>query len=327
MTALEHNRKLVRDFIGASKVHSRYPRVSEQAEAVPLDTSKFPSFAYNPSIGRDVTGRMWLTCRWHHAKDYTTRIGIAEVTGTGELLHGQMLALGEHSIEDARLFQLQGELWLSWVQSNFLGQKDPKCVVKYTKLERPHNEEPSKRHWQSSRVYQPNGGGNDGTGLQKNWVFFEAMNENLFCVWESSPRHIVFQMQGEAIVNEYVTPEITWPYGPIRGGNIIPWNRKLLRVFHSSTEHDFGGRTEKRYYIGSCLMESKPPFTVLRVSQRPILCGSELDALTPAQRSACFHFKPNVVFPCGLMQIGDNLVSAVGINDSTCSLVKIKPNV
>ena len=71
-----HNRDLATDFIAKSGVLSRYPKVSEQVECLPLDSARLPAFSYNPSIYRK-EGRLWMTYRYHYEANFKTRIGIA----------------------------------------------------------------------------------------------------------------------------------------------------------------------------------------------------------------------------------------------------------
>ena len=309
----EHNDKLCAEFMAKSKIYSRYPRVSEQAECLPLDTSQLPLRAYNPSIYRDERS-FFMTYRHHHKGDSSTRLGGALLSSDFLITLPQDIALPGISCEDARLFSLHGEPWMSWVESDFLGQRYPKSVVKYARLE---------PGWKVGRIYQPTAGGNDWKSMQKNWCFFES-DENLFCILNSWPGQTVLHVQGDTVVTEHKTRGIRWPYGEIRGGNIVPYDGKLLRFFHSSTEQG-PGRPEKRYYVGAALMEAKPPFETINISTKPILYGSEIDGLKSADRKTCRHWKANVVFPCGAITDGDGWLLACGINDAACALVRLKP--
>lgn len=325
MISLEYNRKLNAEYISAGKVFSRYPKVSQQAESLPLETAKLPAYSYNPSLYR-ANEKVLLTYRYHPKPgDFTTRLGIAELGANGVVEKSSTLPIDGFSIEDGRLFSLHGEPWLSWVESKWEGKfENAKSIVKYSRLEQVVNALPGEPRWKVSRIYQVEGGGNDGASTQKNWCLFES-NENLFCVFETVPEQIVFQIQGHKIVNEYRTPASRWPYGTIRGGNIVPWKDKLLRVFHSSIDYVWaGGRIEKRYFIGCLLMNPTTPFAVVAVASKPMIFGSEIDGLNSAQRKVCHHWKANVAFPCGAVADGENLVIAVGINDAACAVVRVK---
>ncbi len=312
---LKHNRELAAAFIAKSKVFSRFPKVSEQAEFLPLDTSKLPPYAYNPSI-IDAHGKRLMTYRYHFAGDWRTRLGIAEVDPIGIAFNPQDIPLEGNAQEDARLFWFHGEVWMSWVESNFIGQSNPKCVVRYGQLEQGR----------IVRVLQPKCGGNTGKDMEKNWAFFES-DENLYCIYKAEPEQTVLQMQGETVIHEHKTTGPRWPYGTIRGGSIVPYDGNLLRFFHSSTDRG-PGCMEYRYYMGACLMEPKPPFKTIAASKNPILFGSEIDHLTGAQRKACFHWRTmgkSIVIPYGAVIHDGGWLVSVGINDFSCALVKIKP--
>lgn len=320
MTALEHNQKLLADYMATSKVYSRYPKVSEQLPCLPLDASPLPKFSYNPSIIR-AEGDLWMTYRYHFAGDYRTRLGIARVGQDGRIDRVQDLPIEGHSVEDARLFAYHMEPWISWVESKWEGAlNSPKSVVKFAKVELPHNDNVMARVWKIGRIYQPDFANNDWSVIQKNWCFFEDGKEKFMCIYRPQPEQIVVNFSGDKAITQWNTKSPRWPYGEIRGGNIVPHDGKLLRFFHSRTNQGIGA-VENRYYVGAALMEPEPPFATIAVSRKPILYGSELPGGNGAR-----NWKSNVVYPCGAIKDGDGFILAVGINDSACALVKIKPS-
>ena len=305
-----HNIALWEKYRDDNAVVARYPAVSEQVELLPLDTTKLPPFAYNPSICK-IGGKLSMTYRYHFDGDARTRLGVAIIVDNVAVNPVDLTftdpATG-NSIEDARLFRFHGETSVSWIDSTLVRGQRPRCLVKYGHIE---------GRCKIAKTYQPKAGHNDGTAMEKNWGFFES-DENLFAVYICDPVHTVLQIQGNVVINEYKTDLVRWPYGAIRGGSFVPYDGKLLRFFHSRT--DVGvGRLEPRYYIGACLMEYRPPFKVLAVSRKPIVYGSELP------RYGVHHFKENVAFPGGAMVDGDAFVVAIGVNDAACSLVRITP--
>lgn len=308
-----YNRELSQKFLVDNKVFSRYPKVSEQVETIAIDTSKIPKFAYNPSLIR-VGDKLWMTYRYHTG-DYRTRLGMAWLSNDFKVMRASDLSIEGHSVEDARLFLLHGEPWMSWVESNWDGKTPPQSVVKYGMLT---------PEWKIERAFQPRDGGNDWGSMQKNWCFFES-DENLFCIYRSQPDQTVMQIQGDTTITEFKSGAVKWPYGEPRGGNIVPYDGKLLRIFHSSLRNELDTSTPHRYYIGALLMEPKPPFNVIRVGKKPIIYGSEIDSLKPAERKSCFHFKRNVAFPTGLIECNGGWILALGVNDAACALVKLKP--
>ena len=320
----EHNSKLCAEFIARSKVFSRYPRVSEQAESLPFG-SGLPKFAYNNSVMR-YNCDLWMSFRYHFSNDYRTKIGFALVTESGKIERVQDLELEGFSNEDVRLFMFQSEPWMSWVEAKWEGAMTyPKAVVKFAKLDLPHNDNPYKRRWRVDRIYHTTFGGNDWSSIQKNWCFFEDSDESMLFIYQTWPEQMVYKMSGDKPVTQWNSKGSQWPYGEIRGGTIVPHDGKLLRFFHSSTIYGIG-RKEHRYYVGALLMNPEPPFDILVVGKKPILYGSEIDNLPSAERKACRHWKANVVFPCGAVSYNGGWILAAGINDSACGLFKITPD-
>ena len=60
----DHNDRLCAEYMARSKTFSRYPRISEQVELIPLDTTLLPPRAYNPSLCR-VNGKLLMSYRYH----------------------------------------------------------------------------------------------------------------------------------------------------------------------------------------------------------------------------------------------------------------------
>lgn len=328
----EHNSRLCAEAVAKSGVHSRFPRVSEQVECLTLGLESLPKHAYNPSILRN-GGKLWMTYRYHFGGDARTRLGICQLGDGGKVVKSADLPISAFSVEDARLFSLHGEPWMSWVESQWEGKfENPRCITKYAQLESYLDplepDEEIRRNqvlmgFKINRQFQVKAGGNDMSSMQKNWCFFES-DENLFCIFESWPEQIVFQIKGDAVINEYRTKEVKWPYGPVRGGTIVPYDSKLLRFFHSATDYGIG-RPEHRYFVGAAILESKPPFATIAISRKPVLYGSESDNFKSAERKAIHHWKESVAFPTGAIVDGDNFILAVGVNDCACALVRIKP--
>jgi predicted GH43/DUF377 family glycosyl hydrolase len=308
-------------YLKSNRIYSRYPKVTEQCASVVI--KGLPPFAYNPSLLRWKDGFL-MTYRYHFDDTRNTKLGIAELdSGFAVLRHGAMPLTSEaQSYEDARLFSLHGEVWFSWTEAKDVNTASPTCVVKYAQLEEVPLYKKQPERWVISRVYQIASGANDWTTMQKNWVFFES-DENLFCIYRSIPLLVVWQVQGEKVIAEHNQPGVQWPYGDIRGGGVIAIDGKLLRLFHSPLDNDPSTNRQRRYFIGAAVMEYKPPFTTLGVTKHPIIYGSEIDSLSPGERKSCKHFKPSVAIPYGLIDDGESVLAAIGVNDSSCVVSRI----
>lgn len=311
---IAHNRRLLQQVLVREKVFSQYPRVSEQVELFPLQTEKLFKGGYNPCI--NAVGEM--VYRFHKSGLASTKLARAILGKDGAVFanHELTIAGGIIGEDDPKLFNFQGEQYLSWVESDWAQTGIPTaCCVKYAKF----------KDGKLSDFQWPRLPGNDGKSFQKNYVFFE--NEGrLFCVYQCHPTHRIYEFANHDNDKDpstvYETDAPRWCYGDIRGGTPpLPYEGKLLRFFHSRINNNLGS-VPWRYFIGAYLMEPEPPFKVVRVSKRPILYGSEVGTV---KKKDCHHFKANVVFVSGVIETHNGWMCAIGENDSAALLCRIKP--
>lgn len=299
-----HNRELCAAYVKTSGVHSRYPKVSEQIETLPLETGKLHPHGYNPSIID--RGKILMVYRFHSG-GLATKLSLAELDDFGKVESDIALEIEGKSIEDAKWFELGGLAFLSWVESMY--PDTLASVVKYS---------PFGHSSFYSTPQQPAIGENDGTTTQKNWVFFE-FRSRICVLYQCSPTHQIFDLESKAV---YETPAPRWPYGTIKGGTPpVEYEGKLLRFFHATLDNELTPN-RRRYYIGAYLMEPEPPFAVVRVSRKPIIYGSEV---CDVKQRDCFHYKQNVVFPSGIVVRDGYWIVSLGVNDCQCVIAKVKP--
>ncbi len=154
---------------------------------------------------------------------------------------------------------------------------------------------------------------------QKNWLPFDYAGR-LHLV-ESICPHIVheFDLQTKAIVathrSDWINPWFNKQ--PLRGNtNIVPLpDGTFLGTFHTAQA---AGPKHTLYYDNGCyIFEGKPPFKVLRCSNRCYLKAE--DACEP-------HFRKKdiirVCFPCGMVRIGQDLWISYGDNDSCVKIMQ-----
>lgn len=302
---LVHNRELCAAYVKTSGVHSRYPKVSEQIETLPLETGKLHPHGYNPSIID--RGKILMVYRFHSG-GLATKLSLAELDDSGKVESDIALEIEGKSIEDAKWFEVGGLAFLSWVES--LYPETLTSVVKYS---------PFGHASKDSVPQQPSIVGNDGTTTQKNWVFF-GFGSHICVLYQCYPTHQIFDLESKAV---YETSAPRWPYGTIKGGTPpVEYEGKLLRFFHATLDNELTPN-RRRYYIGAYLMEPEPPFAVVRVSRKPIIYGSEIGAVKPRE---CFHFKQNVCFPSGVVVRDNYWLLSLGVNDSECVIAKVNPS-
>jgi predicted GH43/DUF377 family glycosyl hydrolase len=95
---------------------------------------------------------------------------------------------------------------------------------------------------------------------------------------------------------------------------ILPYDGKLLRVFHSCVRYP---SRKFRYHIGLATLEATEPFRTLSVVKAPIFSGDETRPKT------VFHSKPSVVFTCGATLDGDTLSVPLSRNDDSTTTERI----
>ena len=312
---ITHNSDLCTQFIAAHKVSARYPRVTEQVATVPLEKAKLVRFGYNPSILADGEGLL-MAYRYHDGDTLATKLALAELDFDGKVLSNRTLEVptnGEAlSMEDPKLFRWTDEVWIEWVQSTW-PNFPVSSVVKYGRLDGN----------KIVNIHQPTI--NFPKAIEKNWVPMPAGEGLMRFIYECEPEHTILEVIDGNICHAHHTPGLSWAYGQIRGGTCpIQFEGKLLRFFHSGLDNEFGPQ-RRRYFLGALLMEPEPPFAVVATSKRPIVYGSELDNLTGAERAKCPQYKRQVVFPGGAVERDGEFWVSVGVNDSACAILRIKP--
>ncbi len=268
-------------------------------------------------------GKLWMSYRYH-LKEEGGRCALAIVQLNEKFQpvgSSQHLAFsgptGKEHHEDGRLFYFKGEPHISFTEMRgYIAGVDYTCVIRYARLKLRGN------RWQICDVYQPRYGKNDGSAKEKNWAFFEY-NGKLATVYSTGPEHVVVTLKGERVVDEFKTPGPKWPWGEPRGGTppILLKDGTYLSIFHSSIAGEQPPNFS-RYYGGAYLFDGEPPFTPIRVSTRPIMAGSEEDGHRVDPRYTA-GWKPYVTFPCGLVERGEELICALGVNDWCAAIARI----
>lgn len=165
------------------------------------------------------------------------------------------------------------------------------------------------------RLSEPMFGGNSpipesATDHEKNWIWFNV-DGNWFCQYSINPT-IVFNT---STMEQFKSKKkhVRWNLGCLRGGTpLIRVKNELIGFFHSSTEW-VGGK--RRYYMGGYSLKAEPPFPLLRLSEKPILTGSDDDFRLLGS--------PLVIFPNGVLFENDVWTVVFGVNDEACGWIKI----
>lgn len=307
-----HNERLAKQWLGSNGVTSLFPSVLKQVEAVTVNRRALFPNSYNPAIIRH-EGRLLMAYRYHPNNSASTRLAMAELDEELNVTSNEAIeGIEGNSIEDPKLWQEGPALMLSWVCSSWPEKIASKVCF---------GELWCDAKWNVQSERRVDYGQNDGTGNEKNHVFF----------WHDG-RHVIYQSQPSQIIirrdhrqEDHLSKPLHWKWGHLKGGTApVPYEGQLLRFFHSTLDNE-PVPYRRRYYIGAMLMAANPPFEPLQLSSHPIIYGSEDDDLTETERASCGQYKPKVVFPGGVVPTDEGWLLSLGCNDSACVIAKLKP--
>lgn len=271
---------------------------------------------YNNCIA-DYYGELLMTYRIHGYDRGRSEVAIAHLDPETPskilktyVISGLPCPRGTEHLEDARLFTHDGRLWVTYTEVRDYNDRPWRCSQRLVRLKSVEGK------WVGEKEVRIKYGKND-QGQEKNWQFF-SLNGKLYFVY-GIKSHKVCELDVEtgAVVQEYETPGIkNWPYGSLSGGTppLLVGDR-FVSFFHSYVPHAYRCR---RYSMSAYEFEAKPPFKILRVSQKPLAYGSAKDGYADDPR---FNgWQPLVTFPSGLVFHDDKYLVSVGINDHLSTL-------
>lgn len=265
-------------------------------------------YAYNASLIR-YDGKLFVTSRNHpDPKHWRTVVSIYDGQKSWPI---DIPKFNDHSIEDMRLFEHQGKLHgMFTIARSKAGIF--RCVMAYGELVF------TGQIWTVQNIHVPKYGKNDFSAMEKNWSPW-SQDGKLYCTYQNSPDHIVLELDGSKVVREWKTPAPKCEYGALRGGTVpIQYHEQLLRFCHAN-QYNKKSDQNWTYHIASVLMEPQPPFAITRISSHPIMTGNE------RYIHGCPHWKPRCLLPYGAIEIPGGFRVSVGINDSACGTIDLKP--
>lgn len=220
---------------------------------------------------------------------------------------------GKGSFEDARVFTHNDRNYIAYTEGIY--DRTPFLSIQQLSL--------LSEDWQpEEKLCVPYGGNGNGRRSEKNWQFF-SHDGALHFIYSIVP-HIVVRLGDDfRPAEEYRTDApLNWPWGEVlRGGTpplrVGPTGEAYLTFFHSHAVHR---QANRRYAMGAYLFDSKPPFTIRKIS--PVLLrASDQDKITP--NPSVPGWNPLVVFPMGAWYSGGSVTVTCGVNDSFDALVRI----
>lgn len=264
-------------------------------------------YGYNLSILK-AGDKSLLTYR-HHPSEKSWRTEIGTLDGIPVRFPEKYI---NHSQEDARLWMFQGKPHISATigRSAKNGEKMSPCITGYGEL----LENGTVKNWVEPQVPL-----NDWNHQTKNLVFFEHENK-LYCIYQCSPESRVFHLDGKGnVIQQHVTKSPACVFGDIRGGTQpFPFEGNFIRFVHAN---QINKKSDMwwQYHVAAIVMESKPPFQILKISKTPILSGNE--EYFPGHK----YWKPKVCICYGAIEEDGGWGVALGINDSASAIAHITP--
>lgn len=193
--------------------------------------------------------------------------------------------------EDPRLFYYRGKLHVAYIGVE--GKYGPTSVL-YARLSDDLKVEAK---------YYPHYANRNS--WEKNWQFFEGLDENLYAVYSFAP-HKILRVDGERTELVYeTTTRAEWNLRTeIRGGaSPVRVGDEWWSFFHTRVEHN----SNRVYVAGLYTFDVNPPFRVRRIISDPILWANTNNK--PSDQYA------HVIFPCGAVRQEDKWILCCGVHD------------
>lgn len=213
-------------------------------------------------------------------------------------------------LEDPRAIYKNGMIYLSYTMCyRVRGQARKWCHVRVSKLD---------SDWKLVKNYDPECGFNAkdwqrNNGCEKNWLWF-FHNEELQMIYRANPHTVCeFDLEFDRKGTCSTRCDLGWESGEIHGGTPPVLKEDYYWTFFHSSIPKTHPRT---YFMGAYAFMSKPPFSITRITPKPLLTGSRD---YPNQSPG----KSLVIFPCGsALRDGEWLVT-LGVNDLQCNWTMI----
>lgn len=216
--------------------------------------------------------------------------------------------------EDPRLFVHNGELWMSFVAALYTQNHHWACQG-VAKLD---------ANYQPTKVLYPNVGENHNVAStggklarEKNWTFF-SLGGFIWVIYSINPLKmgIMNEKNGAIDFCEETRIKQLWRHGDIHGGTgLVETDGLLVGAFHSFTREKI-----RNYHMGFYAID---PVKGLVDQISAIPWGSAAYDDSFDKRPLTQSWRPNVMFPCGMIKRGDEFWISYGWQDCRAMLVKV----
>lgn len=289
---------------------------------------------YNCSLV-EKKGKLFMVYRYEPSMHYTTEVALVELEpetltpklGTNQKLDTFRYNSNTSTIDDPRAFMFQGDMHAMCAHGRLIngpgGTGWSSSVVLATFDERGR----------VSSQYLPSYGRNMNSSnlvehinaTEKNWSPF-VHEDQIHLIYSINPT-VVLRINTQSKSTEELSivsyPEHTfdfWRWGSFLAGgtNLIRVGNEFIGLHHTFLEKNPGKPDVRQYYSGLYAISAEAPFRVTRMSSKPVL-NSKMDAKKDMRHNE-HYWKPNVAYPCGLIEQGDKLLVSYGWQDCRCRI-------
>lgn len=216
--------------------------------------------------------------------------------------------------EDPRLFEHKGRLWMAFAAAAMLNKHHFACqgVALLTddfKIEKVFYPDLGFNHNQISKA-------NSIMKREKNWTFISIRNE-IHIIYTINPLKVAVMddVTGSVKVISESHFKDTWIYGRIHGSTgLVENDGKYLGMFHSFLI----GKDSQRSYCAGFYEVDLERFRVTMISRAPFLEAAR-DASRDI-RSNLQPYRPNAIFPCGIIIEKEKVIISYGWQDCRCMI-------
>jgi predicted GH43/DUF377 family glycosyl hydrolase len=282
-------------------------------------------YAFNPSLLR--LSETWLLAYRLVLPDGLRRIALCQLNDQLEVIPGSVVPFSDKIrfpvnsklppqalgwFADPRLYRLGSRYFLHWNSGwhepqnyQFLQEFDPKTLQTFGP--------PREMRLDGSRQ-----------AIEKNWTLW-GENSYYACYSPNPHKVLGFDLAGEGPLHFCPAYEHAWSnriyerrYGKLRGGAApIRVGESYLALCHS-----MHGQTGSAYdyEAAAYTFSASPPFAPILAPHRPIQVNPPTTRQLPPLNQAVGR----VIYPCGLSQVGQDLLVSLGLNDEHCALLQLK---
>lgn len=229
------------------------------------------------------------------------------ITGTNKILEIPVPCHGSNLFEDPRLYVSGDKLSLTFITARFDGKRHVACQCISHDFNPANNRVRYLIHNIGNNINYAAVGDASKLSGEKNWTLLPDLAG---IIYQLNPL-IVYRNEQKV---SQTKADTSWVLGRWSGSTpLIAWQDNWLGCFHS---FNYGNDGHRSYYAGWYIL-SKDEKCILGYSRTPILEGKYDE---DEKRPFGSNWIPRAVFPCGLIDLGEEIALSYGWLDSTCRM-------